>query len=77
MVDFTDNSEAFAHAKTFGDSELLGFFKQAEKERWYGTLYHHPNKHGVAEYTFQEGKCLRCIEPIKGTSNTFNKSTKF
>jgi hypothetical protein len=71
------NEKAINYAKKFGNTELLGFFKQAEKDKYYGTLYHHPAKIGTAEFVFQDGVCLRCLEPIRGKENTFNKITKF
>ena len=74
---FKNNEEAKTYAKKFVDEELLGFFDLIEKNTWFGTLYHHPGNKGMAEFVFQDGMCKRCIEPMKGKNNTFNKTTKF
>ena len=72
------NKEALDFAMKFGNSELMAMFEHAEKNKWFGVLYHHPNKKAEAEFIFQKGICLRVIEPIYGKNgNTFNKSTKF
>jgi hypothetical protein len=76
-TEFKNNNDAFKFAKSFVNDELLAFFKQAEKNKRYGSLYFHPGGPLKAEFVFHGGICLRCIEPIKGNSCTFNNSTKF
>lgn len=76
-----DNNKAIDYARKFTNAELLGSIKQAESNKWFGTLYFHPvvgsKREGVCEFLFQEGICLRVIEPIKGLDCTFNKTVKF
>jgi len=77
MSETRTNELVMKYAKKFANAELLSFIRQAEKHKWFGTLYYHPERRAVAEFVFQDGICLRCIEPEQGQNCTFNKSEKF
>lgn len=76
-TEFKSNGEARKHAVKFIDDELLAFFDKIEKEERYGSLVHEPGGLVKAEYVFNKGVCLRCIEPLRGKKNTFLDSKKF
>jgi hypothetical protein len=76
-VEDKNNDKAFEYAKKFVDNELLAMFKQVEKNKGFGNLVHEPGGQTEADFVFHDGLCLRCIEPLRGKTNTFYKSTKF
>ena len=72
-----NNTKAFEYAKKFVDDELLVMFKQVEKRKGFGNLVHNPGGEVKADFIFNSGVCLRCVEPLRGNRNTFYTSTKF
>ena len=73
-----NNDKAIEYVSKFKSDDLLNSIRFIEKKKWWGTHYFTPMGKAVAELVFQDGICLRCIEPMPlANGNVFNKSEKF
>jgi len=78
MPDNRNNEKAIAYAEKFKSDNLVAAIRIAEKDKLWGTLYYTPNQVPFAEFVFQDGICLRAIEPKNFAQGiTFNESRKF